>query len=79
MNTDTSHFIEFKNIAGKIEFIEVRKWTNGEGFDLSLSDRRQFNFTWDEYDAMKKALIALGQEDDSSDLRSKLIDFLESV
>jgi len=41
----------------KGDFIEVTEWSNGEGYDIHISDAdgdKQFSLTWGQYEAMKK-------------------------
>jgi len=43
----------------KGDFLEVTEWTNGEGYDIHISDvngEKQFNITWGQYEAMKKCI-----------------------
>jgi hypothetical protein len=37
------------------DFIEVTEWTNGEGWDITISDK-QFSLHFTEYDALKKLI-----------------------
>jgi len=45
------------------DFIEVTEWSNGEGFDISLSSKsygtQSIQLTWGEYKALKKLVKAL--------------------
>ncbi len=46
----------------KGDFIEVTEWSNGEGYDILISDRdgdKQFSLTWGQYEAMKKCFKKL--------------------
>lgn len=40
-------------IAGN-DFVEICLWSNGEGFDVSYGKRGYANFTWEEFEAIKK-------------------------
>jgi hypothetical protein len=39
--------------------LEVTEWTNGEGYDIHISDsegERQFNLTWGQFKALKACI-----------------------
>ena len=41
------------------DFLEVTEWTNGEGYDIHISDsegERQFNLTWGQFQALKTCI-----------------------
>jgi len=43
----------------KGDFLEVTKWTNGEGYDIHISNRdgdKMFHLTLGEYEAIKKCI-----------------------
>lgn len=43
----------------KGDFLEVTEWTNGEGYDIHISDvsgEKQFHLTWGQYEALKKCV-----------------------
>jgi len=47
-------------------FLEVTEWSNGEGYDIHISDvngEKQFHITWGQYEAMKKCIKAIGKQD----------------
>ena len=39
-------------MAKKDDFIEVCEWTNGEGFDISITDKKIISLTRGELDAI---------------------------
>jgi hypothetical protein len=44
------------------DFLEVTQWTNGEGYDVYISDiggDKQFHFTFGQFDAIKKCIKAI--------------------
>ena len=43
------------------DFIEVTEWTNGEGWDICISDK-QFSLHFTEYDVLKKIIKKLELE-----------------
>lgn len=46
----------------KGDFIEVTEWSNGEGYDVHISDMdgdKRFSLTWGQYEAMKKCFKKL--------------------
>ena len=72
MNIETSNrkavFMELFGICSFAkensgDFIEVTEWSNGEGFDISLSSKscgaQAIQLTWGEYKALKKLVKAL--------------------
>ena len=47
------------------DFLEVTEWTNGEGYDIHISDvfgQRTFELTWGQFEAMKKCIKAIQNE-----------------
>ena len=45
-----------------IDYIEVCEWSNGEGWDISISDKTIFSLHYTEYEAMKKLIKKLDNE-----------------
>lgn len=35
------------------DFMEVCEWHNGEGFDVTVSDKQKMSFTWGEWEALQ--------------------------
>ena len=51
----TTKFTELKpydHLAKEHDFMEVTEWHNGEGFDVTTSDK-QFQLTWGEFEALQ--------------------------
>ena len=49
----------------KGDCLEVTEWTNGEGYDIYISDgigQRTFQLTWGQFEAMKKCIKAIENE-----------------
>jgi hypothetical protein len=49
----------------KGDFLEVTEWTNGEGYDIHISDvdgQKTFTLTWGQFEAMKKCIKAIQNE-----------------
>ena len=46
------------------DFIEVTEWTNGEGVDVTISDRCSFIITWGEFKLLKKLMKELDKYED---------------
>lgn len=44
------------------DFIEVTEWTNGEGWDITISDNKQFSLHFTEFDLIKKLIEHLENE-----------------
>ena len=58
--TRKAKFTELKpycHMAGKDDFAEVTEWNNGEGFDVSISDKKSISLTWGEWECIQ-ALVA---------------------
>lgn len=54
---------EYDVLAKDGNFIEVTEWTNGDGFDIHNSREGQtMNLTWGEFDAVKKLVKTLSNE-----------------
>ncbi len=69
INNRRSAFVELKDFCyltnkDSGDFIEVTEWTNGEGFDVTVSAHKeqQFTLTWGEYRALKKLIKILDDE-----------------
>lgn len=45
------------------DYIEVCQWSNGEGWDISISDKTIFSLHYTEYEAMKKLIKKLNNEE----------------
>ena len=46
-------------------FLEVTEWTNGEGYDVHISDadgERTFQLTWGQFEAMRKCIKAINKD-----------------
>ena len=43
------------------DFIEVTEWTNGEGWDIQISDNKLFSIHETEYEAIKKLIKHLNK------------------
>lgn len=43
---------KFDIMAKKDDFVEVCEWTNGEGFDISISDKKIISLTHGELEAI---------------------------
>lgn len=49
----------------KGDFLEVTEWSNGEGYDIHISDvegEKTFRLTWGQYDALKKCIKTIEKE-----------------
>jgi len=46
-----------------IDYIEVCQWSNGDGWDISISDKTIFSLHYTEYEAMKKLIKKLNNEE----------------
>lgn len=66
-------FVELKDFClfsmgertDKGDFLEVTEWTNGEGYDIHISDtegQRTFTLTWGQWEAMKKCMKAINKQ-----------------
>jgi hypothetical protein len=44
------------------DFIEVTEWTNGEGWDITISDTKQFSLHFTEFDVIKQLIEHLENE-----------------
>lgn len=39
------------------DYMEVTEWSNGEGFDININDKKHLSLSWGEYEALQ-ALVA---------------------
>jgi hypothetical protein len=39
------------------DYMEVTEWSNGEGFDININDKKHISLSWGEYEALQ-ALVA---------------------
>lgn len=49
----------------KGDFLEVTEWSNGEGYDVRISNvegEKTFELTWGQYDALKKCIKSIQKE-----------------
>jgi hypothetical protein len=49
----------------KGDFLEVTEWTNGEGYDIHVSDtngEKQFQLTWGQMEALKKCVKIINKQ-----------------
>lgn len=52
---------KYDTFAKEDSFIEVTKWTNGEGFDINL-DEQKFNLTYSQLEALNYLIKVLEYE-----------------
>jgi hypothetical protein len=45
----------------KDDFIEVTEWVNGDGFDITISEKQIFSLTRGEFDLIKVLINRLNQ------------------
>lgn len=57
---------KFDIMANKDDFIEVCEWTNGEGFDISIMDKKIISLTRGELDAIDFLTKALDYNIDNN-------------
>lgn len=52
---------QFDYMSKENDFIEITKWTNGEGFDIEINSSNQqvFQLTFGQFDAIKSLLNEL--------------------
>jgi hypothetical protein len=68
INNRKAIFTELKEycyLAGEHDFIEVTEWTNGEGFDINISNKLSttiFPLTHGEFKALKKLIKTLSKD-----------------
>jgi hypothetical protein len=46
----------------KHDYVEVTEWTNGEGWDIAISDSKMISLHFTEFEAIKALIDALGVE-----------------
>lgn len=59
VNCVSASLEQFDHLANPEDFIEIREWSNGEGFDLYINMRKKvtnIELTWGEWEAMKKMI-----------------------
>jgi len=44
------------------DFIEVTEWTNGDGWDITISDTKHFSLHFTEFDVIKQLIEHLENE-----------------
>ena len=63
-STELSQFCAF---TAENDFMEVTKWSNGEGYDVYISTKRNgdvnFQLTWGEFDALKSCIKNMEESD----------------
>lgn len=50
----------------KGDFLEVTEWSNGEGYDIQISDvdgNKAFQLTWGQWEALKKCIKLIDKPD----------------
>jgi len=55
-HTRKAKFCELKpycHHAKENDYMEVTEWSNSEGFDVNLNDKKHISFTWGEYEALQ--------------------------
>ena len=57
---------KFDIMAKKDDFIEVCEWTNGEGFDISITDKKIIRLTHGELEAIDFLTKALDYNIDNN-------------
>ena len=57
---------KFDIMAKKDDFIEVCEWTNGEGFDISITDKKIISLTRGELEAIDFLTKALDYNIDNN-------------
>ncbi len=50
-------------LSKQSDFVEVTEWTNGEGFDVTISDRFMFGITRGEFKLLKKLVKILNEDE----------------
>lgn len=56
-------FTELKpycHMANENDFVEVTEWKNGEGFDVSISDKKTISLTWGEWECIQALAMFKG-------------------
>ena len=59
INDDLQKYDHLKN---KSSFIEITEWTNGEGWDIFVDEKKAFNLTYGELEAINYLTKALDYE-----------------
>lgn len=71
---------KFDMAADKDDFIEVCEWPNGEGFDISITDKKIIGFTRGELEAINFLTKILDYNiDDAAYSKTKIIDDINSI
>ena len=71
---------KFDMTADKDDFIEVCEWPNGEGFDISITDKKIIGFTRGELEAINFLTKILDYNiDDAAYSKTKIIDDIYSI
>lgn len=50
----------------KVDFLEVTEWSNGEGYDIYISDysgEKQLHFTYGQFNAIKKCIKIIDSDE----------------
>jgi len=50
-NTKMTNLKHYDHLAKEHDFIELCEWHNGEGFDVTISDK-SISLTWGEFEAL---------------------------
>ena len=64
-NSAFTELKEFCYLSGDNDYMEVTEWSNGEGFDINISDKsgeKTMPMTFGEYDALKKLIKFLNKQ-----------------
>jgi hypothetical protein len=57
MSTRRTAFVTLKDAWHKPhDYVEVTEWTNGEGWDIAISDKKIFSIHFTEYEAIKSMI-----------------------
>ena len=71
---------KFDMAADKDDFIEVCEWPNGEGFDISITDKKIIRFTRGELEAINfLTKILYYNIDDAAYSKTNIIDDINSI
>lgn len=71
---------KFDVAADKDDFIEVCEWPNGEGFDISITDKKIIGFTRGELEAINFLTKILDYNiDNATYSKTKIIDDINSI
>ena len=71
---------KFDMAADKDDFIEVCEWPNGEGFDISITDKKIIGFTRGELEAINFLTKILDYNiDNATYSKTKIIDDINSI